>query len=331
VLGCLWRTLTRRAAAGQGRSMATTAHRPLDLRRPFTRAQALDAGIDPRRLRSREFRRVLRNAYVAASVPDSPLLRAQAALCLVPGSAWASHATAGRVHRVPLPALPEEHVSVLAAGDRRVTEGLRSHVGAASSPIVVIEGVRVSSPAQTFVELAGLLTLVDLVVVGDDLVRRRLLTPAGLLAFCCASEHRHAGAASRAAAYVRERVDSPMETRLRMLLVLAGLPEPEVNLTVRDVDGTPLRRYDLCWPGVRVVVEYDGRHHVERESSWEADLERRERIDDDGWRILVVVARGIHREPGRTVDRVWRLLRARRLPGVPVRPSDAWRPHFPER
>ena len=34
----------------------------------------------------------------------------------------------------------------------------------------------------------------------------------------------------------------PMETRLRMLLVLAGLPEPRVNLTIRDVDGEPVRR-----------------------------------------------------------------------------------------
>ena len=31
-----------------------------------------------------------------------------------------------------------------------------------------------------------------------------------------------------------------------MLLVLAGLPEPEVNVTVRAGDGTPVRRYDLC-------------------------------------------------------------------------------------
>lgn len=55
-------------------------------------------------------------------------------------------------------------------------------------------------------------------------------------------------AARRAADYVRERVDSPMESRLRVLLVLAGIPAPEVNLCVRDADGEPLRRYDLSWP-----------------------------------------------------------------------------------
>lgn len=80
---------------------------------------------------------------------------------------------------------------------------------------------------------------------------------------------------------------------------------------------------------MRVIVEHDGRHHIEREQSWESDLARREAIDEDGWRILVVTGRGIHREPGCTVDRVWRLLRERGLAGVPARPGEDWRPQLP--
>jgi hypothetical protein len=114
-----------------------------------------------------------------------------------------------------------------------------------------------------------------------------------------------------------------------MLLVLAGIPEPRINHTIREIDGQPVRRYDLSWPDVRVIVEYDGRHHVERVDQWEEDLDRREAIDDDGWRILVVVSKGIYREPRRTVDRVFRVLQRRRLPGLPARPAEAWRPHFP--
>ncbi len=49
-----------------------------------------------------------------------------------------------------------------------------------------------------------------------------------------------------------------METRLRLLLVLAGLPEPTVNVIVRGPDGEWLRRFDLCYPIFRLVVEYDG-------------------------------------------------------------------------
>jgi hypothetical protein len=88
-----------------------------------------------------------------------------------------------------------------------------------------------------------------------------------------------------------------METRLRMLIVLAGLPEPAVNLILRDELGAPIRRYDLPYRASRTAVEYDGRHHIERKSQWESDIERREAIDSDNHRLLVVIARGIYVEP----------------------------------
>ena len=302
-----------------------------DTRRPFTRAAAIAAGIDPRLLRGSRFRRIFRGVYVDAGVPDAPLVRGQAALALfrsVP--AFASHATAARIHGVPLPALPDEHVSVFRAADRRAHANVRVHV-CPSAMLVEVAGIKVSSYRQMFVELGTLLNLVDLVVVGDNLVRKGRISARALVDFCAASSHRGARRALLAASYVRSGVDSPMETRLRMLLVLAGFPEPEVNLKLRTEDGQPVRSYDLSYPAARVIVEYDGRHHVERVEQWEADLERREAIDDDGWRILVVTSAGIYRRPEETVLRVWRLLRRRRQPGVPTAPSDAWRPHFPVR
>jgi hypothetical protein len=174
-------------------------------------------------------------------------------------------------------------------------------------------------------------TLVDLVIVGDWLVRKKKVSLEALRRHCEASTSRHGGAARLAAALVRERVDSPMESRLCMLIVLAGLPEPVVNMTIRDLRGEPVRRYDLCWPSVRLIVEYDGKHHVERMEQWEKDLQRREAIDDDGWRILVVTSAGVFDVPEQTVVRIHRHLRSRRLPGTPARPASTWRAHFPAR
>jgi hypothetical protein len=299
----------------------------LDTHRPFTRAQALASGVNPE---SSRFKRLVPGVYVASEVAVTPELTTRAALLRFGPDAFASHVSAARLRRVPVPAIPEEHVTVIRQEDRRRPRGVIAHVNP-SPEVVLVRGVRVSSATQMFVELATLLSLVDLVVVGDHLVRTSQVSLAELVRACARSTERGARAARRAAAYVRERVDSPMETRLRMLIVLAGLPEPEVNLTIRDVDGRPLRRYDLCWRSGRVIVEYDGRHHIERDETWESDLQRREAIDDDGWRILVVTGRGIYREPERTVDRVWRLLRERGVPDVPARPRDDWRPHFPVR
>jgi hypothetical protein len=304
--------------------------KPVDTRRPFSRADAVKAGIDPKLFRGSLFRRIFRGVYIDANVPVTPQARAEAALVPFHESAFASHASAARLHGVPIPTLPDEHITVLAAGHRRNRPGIQCHLRS-KGVIVVKDGVRVSGYRQMFVELAELLSLVDLVVVGDNLVRHKGVTCDELAKFCKESELPGAAAAAVAASYVRERVDSPMETRLRMLIVLAGLPEPEVNLTMRTADGEPIRRYDLSYPLVKVIVEYDGRQHIEREDNWESDLDRREAIDDDGWRILVVTSRGIYREPERTLQRIRRLLTMRGLPGLPRRLADDWRPHFPGR
>lgn len=302
----------------------------LDLRRPFSRADAIAAGIDPKLFRGSRFRRIFRGVYVDASVPPSPALRARAALVPFHPTAWASHASAARIYGVPIPPIPDEHVTVLDAKHRRRRDGIRCHL-ASTGRVRVVDGTRVSGFAQMFAELAELLSLVDLVVVGDNLARKEWITPEALVEFCAASQMSAADHARRAAAYVRSRVDSPMETRLRMLIVLAGLPEPEVNVTVRDEHGVPIRKYDLAYRRSRTIVEYDGRHHIERENQWESDLERREAIDEEKWRILVVVSRCIYVEPERTLLRVFRVLKERGEPGLPTRLSDEWRPHFPAR
>lgn len=299
----------------------------LDTSRPFTRQQALAAGIGVSALRSRAFRRLFTGVFVGADATVTPRLRALAARLTFAEDAWVSHASAARVYGAPIPVLPEEHVSVLRRRDRRDRAGVVCHLGRA--PVVrIVDGARVSDYPQLFVELASQLTLVDLVIVGDFLVRQRKIAVAALRAFC----ERQSGAgvrlARRAADFVRAGVDSPMETRLRMLIVLAGLPEPVVNLEVRSADGWLLRKYDLSWPAQRIAIEYDGRLHVERETQWQKDLERREASDDDGWRTLVMTSRDVFRTPEDALERIWRLARLRKVPGTPSRLKDDWRQHF---
>lgn len=305
-----------------------TEKKRLDTSRPFRRADALTDGISAKTLRGPRFRTIFRGVQIAACVKVTPKVRAEAALRLFDPSAFASHASAARLLDVPIPTLPDEHVTVFHQRMRRHHRGIRTHVSD-TMDVRKVDGVLLSDHARMFVELAELIGLVDLVVVGDHLVRKGWITCVDLVAYCATSTHRAARAARRAAGYVRADVDSPMETRLRMLLVLAGLPEPAINVRIRAADGEVMRRYDLSFPEARVIVEYDGRQHIERVETWEADLERREAIDDDGWRILVVVASGIYTSPERTLLRVCRLLRARGHDAVPAQLDDEWRAHFP--
>ena len=193
--------------------------------RPFTRQEGLAAGLTDRQLRSPRFHRLHTGVYIDARAQLTPRLRAEAAVLAFAPTAFASHATAARIWAVPIPALPEEHVTVVRREDRRVRAGVVCHclVGRSDETVRIVDGIRVTSPERTFVELAAQLSLVDLVVVGDDLVRRRLVTLKQLRGHCTAATGEGAAQSRIAVAFVRERVDSPMESRLRMLIVLAGL------------------------------------------------------------------------------------------------------------
>lgn len=294
---------------------------------PFSRAAGIAAGLKQSTLRGPRFVSPFTGVYVSADSPATPVRRVRAALVPFHGRGFASHASAARVYGLSIPTLPDEHVTVVAAKHRRAHPGIVCHV-VARAQTIVLDGVQVSVPEQLFVELAALLSLVDLVVVGDELVRRGWSTPEKLADHAASSSLPGARAARAAASHVRRRVRSPMETRLRMLLTLAGLPEPEINVLVGSENGTK-REHDLLYRRSKTALEYDGRQHVEVVQQWESDLQRREDTDDDGWRVVIVVARGIYREPEATLRKVHRILIERGEPDVPRVLLDDWRPHFP--
>jgi hypothetical protein len=191
----------------------------------------------------------------------------------------------------------------------------------------VRKGLPVTSPERTFLDLAAVLDLVDLVVLGDSLVARGVTTPLALVD--AARDHRgpRIALARRAAGLVRGGVDSPMETRVRLLIVLAGLPEPVVNLTLRDESGTWTYRLDLSYPDLRIAIEYDGRQHADSTRQWTRDVARREELDTLGWRLLVVLSSDVFHGPGRTLERICALLTEK---GRPVSvTSEEWATHFP--
>ena len=82
-----------------------------------------------------------------------------------------------------------------------------------------------------------------------------------------------------------------METRLRMLIVLAGLPEPTIDHRILDRDGRVLYRFDLSYAELRIVVEYDGRQHRADLDQWDHDTDRQDWFDAHGWLHVAVFSR----------------------------------------
>ncbi|MDO9455144.1 endonuclease domain-containing protein [Nocardioides sp.] len=297
----------------------------VDLDRPFTRATLKAVGLDASMLRPPEYVRVLPWVWSRkATVNALTLIRA--ALLIHPSAAYASFVSAAIVLGLPVPDPPFVHVTVTKHKDRRFRPQIKAHVTDRKQPVIEVDGIRTTDPVATFIDCAGLLGLVDLVVLGDALVKKYRIEPAALVAACQKSTDYYANLALIAACFVRKGVDSPMETRLRMLIVLAGLPEPVVNYKIYNDDGTWRRRFDLCYPGIKLIVEYDGLHHAEPDNR-EKDLERREEFDDEGYRIIVVTARGIYRTPEKTLQRVRRQLVERGMSDVPEI-DDRWQEYF---
>ena len=222
---------------------------------------------------------------------------------------------------------PDIHVT--SPGARCKTAGIVGHRAKRGQTVTVRRGLRLTTPIQTFLDLAQVLDLVDLVVLGDSLVKKRRCRLEDLLEVAGEATGPGAALARRAASLVREGVDSPMESRLRMLIVLAGLLEPKVDYRIYSSDGALLYRFDLAYVGHGLVIEYDGRQHADDASQWEADIRRDEQLDDWHIRRVVVLAKDIYNTPAKTLSRIISAMRAKGMPVPPL--SNEWRGYFPSK
>ncbi|TDW18518.1 hypothetical protein [Kribbella kalugense] len=283
----------------------------------FTAAEALVAGMSRGVLRGVHYRRVLGSVYVGAQVALTPRVQAEAALLLTPG-AVVSHQTALSLWTADDRAGDVVHVTV--KRDPRVSlprvSGLRVH------EVQHLEQVRragllLTPPERTFLDLAPYCDLVELVSAGDALVRRTDVVPEHLVELAAATIGvRGIRLAREAAALVRPGVDSPMESRLRLLIVLNGLPEPRIGHVVTDSAGGWLAQPDLSYPELKFGIEYDGQHHLGDARQWRQDIRRRENLEREGWLVRVITAYDLLQTPGTVVARISQDLHTRRHPGL---------------
>lgn len=292
---------------------------------PFSRRRALELGVTPDRLRAGDLfvpHRGVRSATRASSTAE----RAADALPLLREGEWFSHVTALELWGLPLPASCGTAGLHVAGTERRQLRrpGIVGHRMLRPPTRLTVAGLPVSAPLEAWIESASLLSLDELVQVGDALAgrwsaraaARRLPVRALTDASSRARARRRPGAnlLCEAAGLVRERVDSPQETLLRLQIVRSGRPEPEVNVERWAHDGSWLGRPDLSYAEAKVAIDFEGDGHRTDRRQWEADVDRRERFVDDGWAYLRVTDQHLRpprwrefldrldRELGRTSD-----------------------------
>ncbi|MCH8612002.1 hypothetical protein [Arsenicicoccus dermatophilus] len=258
-------------------------------------------------------------------MPISVLEDAQAAELILPGHAAFSHETAARLQHLPLPQRWEPSVrppiDVVVRGRSRPKAATirahrpgRQHIGVRAG-----EGLthRVVTPPHVFVELAPQLSLLDLVVLGDAVVGWRSPWRKHHLETAAQAGLPGVVQARRALELVREDANSVAETRTRLLLTGAGVPEPQLNVPV-VVDGRWLAFVDLYWPRYRLVVEYYGIHHFATDQQRRDDIHRVRGLRDHGQRVEELTKEDLAR-PDELVARVVRALREQAvLLGLPA-------------
>lgn len=264
--------------------------------RAFSLDEAAQLGIPEKRLRSRDLSRPYRGVRRFGELDEaaSTLDRALAYAPRLADDQYFSHLTAAELlgMRMP-PGHRAEPLHVTSVHPRRAPRlaGVIGHEVRVASPTLRshTSSLVVSERVATWLTLGESLTVDDLIVMGDGLIcRRDPVASLGTLAVRIDGCALRRGVPKLRAALrqMRAGTDSAPETALRLLLVRAGLPEPEVNGLV----ATARRSYhgDLVFRNEHVVVEYDGGHHRTDESQFSIDVDRLDRIMEAGWRVIRV-------------------------------------------
>jgi hypothetical protein len=253
---------------------------PPELRaRPFSLKEARQAGLTLKSLKSKAWRRLGSELYCWTDLPEDPWQVLSAWQDLLPAEAVFAGVTACWISGLDFD--PTNPIEIVVPSH----SGMRSRPGLSvrrckipPGDAVTIRGLRATTLPRTFRDLFLRWPAVE-VLVAIDMALSRDLTDATALG-------RFAAIAAPA--------ESPMETRLRWLLIQRGLPRPEVQANLYDIKNRFVGRADLYYPAARLVIEYDGISHRERLVE---DDRRQNLLVNAGFRLLRFTATDIYNHP----------------------------------
>ena len=267
---------------------------------PFTLESARASGVQPNRLRRADVAHVSRGLYRPTGWSFELEAAARALSAASPG-AWISHVTAARIRCQVLPPWLSDSTELHLSKSRSLPEvrrrGVIGHaVLASEDEIETVDGIRISSRSRTWLDMARRLSESELVCMGDQLIRvprvafENRSEPFETLEGLRSLVARHPnlqGVVRARAALERMRVgaDSAPESLLRLAMLDGGLPEPQLQLPLRDSD-TIGPTADLGYRQRRLAIQYDGGHHL-LEAQIFSDKRRDKAFEAAGWTVVV--------------------------------------------
>lgn len=232
----------------------------------ITSSQCASLGMRPsevsRLVRSRVWRGVFRGVYITGPDVLTERQRIRAAVLALGPQAVAVLTSAARLHGWPvLPPDPTVQISLPAQRHRRDQPGLTTRqLVLSGSDVVQVAGLPVTTPARTAADLLLRLPRQDAVAMLDAALGAALLTPDDLdVTRALVYGNRGAVRARRWMDEADGRAQSPLETRVRLICVDAGVAPEELQFAVHDEFGALLAMADFAWPSRGVLGEADGK------------------------------------------------------------------------
>lgn len=275
------------------------------------------AGIARNRLRAHDLETPIWGTRRADRPDDAFRGRLEAYAARLRSDVFFSHATAARLHGIPLPLTherdPDVHIAVHAPSRAPHATGIRGHRLHPRAQIVTRYGLRVTSACDTWRDLGSVLTMIELVAAGDHIIHHRApVASSAELAAIVRAAGRCRGVASLRAAleFLDDRAESPPESELRVILALGGLPPPRINYEVVQTERGHDARVDFAYDDLKFAIEYQGDYHRSK-GQWRKDMTRRGRLEAQGWYVMEVNADDL-RDPGELTARIHTVMVGRR-------------------
>lgn len=267
------------------------------------RAVVLDGdgsdSVIKRRLKSGRWRPVAPGVYDLNVTERSWRAEVRAATLAAGPHAVASHRTAailwgldgvwGRMVEVTVPFSKEP-----------MPEGVLVHRTRRVLPADEIDGIPVTTPARTLLDLARILPYPTLEKAVSSALRMGLTTGDELARVIREQGGRGVTGTRKLRTVLAQVVDdltgSPAEVDMDQIIRDAPVPSPKKQYQVRLLDGSNAYP-DFAWPDRMKIVEVDGFESHSHPDAFHDDLIRQNKLMEMGWEIRRFSARQVRRDP----------------------------------
>ncbi|MFY1635837.1 DUF559 domain-containing protein [Solwaraspora sp. WMMB335] len=284
---------------------------------PFSGSRAIAAGLVTRRmLNGPAWRHLLHDVYVHTDSydPDDHRMWCLAVAARLPRNAAIYGLSAAYLWGVDLLPHRKRAVPVYVAVPNKARPDPHPRIRYANlildldNDITSLTGMPVTTEVRTAFDLGRSLPRADALVALDAILRRRTCTTAALAAYVDVHPGRRGVRQVRELLTLAEPLsESPMESRLRLLLHDAGLPKPTPQYEIRSPASNGgvrfVARVDLAYPQWKIAIEYEGDHHRAR-AVFRRDVTRFNALRAAGWLALRFTADDVLRRSGQLVQTV---------------------------